>query len=69
MCKYILNILLLIPTFLLGQNYNLDIDALNQKAKEYIHIDLDSAYYFADKSVILSKQHNYKQGEMDGLFQ
>jgi signal transduction histidine kinase len=47
----------------------LDIDSLNDKAKEYIYIDLDSAYYFANRAVILSKHHQYKQGEMDGTFQ
>ena len=69
MHKYILNILLLIPILFLGQDYNRDIDSLNEKAKEYIYIDLDSAYYFANRSVVLSKQHQYKQGEMDGTFQ
>ncbi|MBT5615037.1 MAG: hypothetical protein HOJ77_02150, partial [Flavobacteriales bacterium] len=47
----------------------MDIDSLNDKAKEYIYIDLDSAYYFANRAVILSKHHQYKQGEMDGAFQ
>jgi len=69
MYKYILNIFLLIPILLLGNDYNLDIDSLNDKAKEYIYIDLDSAYYFANRAVILSKHHQYKQGEMDGTFQ
>jgi two-component system NarL family sensor kinase len=69
MYKFILTIFLLIPAFLLGQGYNRDIDSLNEKAKEYIYIDLDSAYYFANRSVVLSKQHQYKQGEMDGTFQ
>jgi two-component system, NarL family, sensor kinase len=69
MYKFILHIFLLIPTFLLGQDYSRDINSLNKKAKEYIHIDLDSAYYFANRVVILSKQHQYKQGEMDGTFQ
>jgi len=69
MYKYILNIFLLIPILLLGNDYNLDIDSLNNKAKEYIYIDLDSAYYFANRAVILSKHHQYKQGEMDGTFQ
>ena len=69
MYKYILNIFLLIPILLLGNDYNRDIDSLNKKAKEYIHIDLDSAYYFANRSVVLSKHHQYKQGEMDGTFQ
>ena len=69
MYKYILNIFLLIPILLLGNDYNLDIDSLNEKAKEYIYIDLDSAYYFANRAVILSKHHQYKQGEMDGAFQ
>ena len=69
MYKFILTIFLLIPAFLLGKDYNIDIDSLNKKAKEYIHIDLDSAYYFANRSVVLSKHHQYKQGEMDGTFQ
>ena len=69
MYKFILTIFLLIPAFLLGQGYNRDIDSLNEKAKEYIYIDLDSAYYFANRSVVLSKHHQYKQGEMDGTFQ
>ena len=69
MCKYILNIFLLIPILLLGNDYNLDVDSLNNKAKEYIYIDLDSAYYFANRATILSKHHQYKQGEMDGTFQ
>ena len=69
MYKFILTIFLLIPAFLLGKDYNIDIDSLNNKAKEYIHIDLDSAYYFANRSVVLSKHHQYKQGEMDGRFQ
>lgn len=69
MCKFILHIFLLIPTFLLGQDYNRDIHSLNNKAKEYIYTDLDSAYYFANRAVILSKHHQYKQGEMDGTFQ
>ena len=69
MYKFILTIFLLIPAFLLGKDYNIDIDSLNKKAKEYIHIDLDSAYYFANRSVVLSQHHQYKQGEMDGTFQ
>ena len=69
MYKFILTIFLLTPTFLLGQNYNHDIDSLNNLAKEYIHIDIDSAYYFANRAIILSKHHQYKQGEMDGTFQ
>ena len=69
MYKYILNIFLLIPILLLGNDYNFDIDSLNNKAKEYISTDLDSAYYFANRAVILSKHHQYKQGEMDGTFQ
>ena len=69
MYKYIFNLFLLIPILLLGNDYNFDIDSLNNKAKEYIYIDLDSAYYFANKAVILSKHHQYKQGEMDGTFQ
>ena len=69
MYKFILTIFLLIPAFLLGKDYNIDIESLNKKAKEYIHIDLDSAYYFANRSVVLSKHHQYKQGEMDGTFQ
>lgn len=69
MYKFILTTFLLIPAFLLGKDYNIDIDSLNKKAKEYIHIDLDSAYYFANISVVLSKHHQYKQGEMDGTFQ
>lgn len=69
MYKYILNIFLLTPTLLLGNDYNLDIESLNDKAKEYIYIDLDSAYYFANRAVILSKHHQYKQGEMNGAFQ
>ncbi len=69
MCKYILNIFLLIPILLLANDYSLDVDSLNNKAKEYIYIDLDSAYYFANRATILSKHHQYKQGEMDGTFQ
>ena len=69
MYKFILTIFFLIPAFLLGQDYNRDIDSLNERAKEYIHIDLDSAYYFANRAVVLSQHHQYKQGEMDGTFQ
>ena len=69
MYKFILTIFLLIPAFLLGKDYNIDVDSLNKKAKEYIHINLDSAYYFANRSIVLSKHHQYKQGEMDGTFQ
>ncbi|MDA9807982.1 tetratricopeptide repeat protein [Flavobacteriales bacterium] len=69
MYKFFLTIFLLIPVFLLGKDYNIHIDSLNKKAKEYIHINLDSAYYFANRSVVLSKHHQYKQGEMDGTFQ
>ena len=69
MYKFTLTIFLLIPAFLLGQDYNRDIDSLNNKVKEYIYTDLDSAYYFANRAVILSKHHQYKQGEMDGTFQ
>ena len=69
MYKFTLTIFLLIPAFLLGQDYNRDIDSLNNKVKEYIYTDLDSAYYFANRAVILSKLHQYKQGEMDGTFQ
>jgi tetratricopeptide (TPR) repeat protein len=58
-----------IPAFLLGQDYKRDIDSLNKRAKEYIHIDLDSAYYFANRAVVLSKHHQYNQGKMDGTFQ
>ena len=69
MCKYFLNIFLLIPAFLLGQDYNIDIESLNKNAEKYIHINLDSAYYFANRAIILSKHHQYKKGEMDGTFQ
>ena len=69
MYKFILTICLLIPAFLLGEDYNIDIDSLNKNAEKYITIELDSAYYFANRSVVLSKHHQYKQGEMDGTFQ
>ena len=69
MQKYILNIFLLIPLLLLGNNYKIDIESLNNKANEYLNINLDSAYYFADRAIFLSKYHKYKQGEMHGTFQ
>ena len=69
MYKLILQIFVLTPTFLLGQNYNQEIELLNKKVEEYIHIDLDSAYYFANKSLTLSKHQLFKKGEMDGTFQ
>lgn len=46
-----------------------DIDVLNERVQEYIYTDLDTAYYFANKALVESRNINYKKGEMQAQFQ
>ena len=46
-----------------------EIDGLIEQTKQYIHIDLDSAFYFANKAIQNSQLIEYKEGEMNGEFQ
>jgi len=69
MTRTLLNIFLLLPFCIYSQNYKAEIDSLNSKASDYIHIDLDSAYYFAEQAIQKSKTAHYQKGEMDGQFQ
>ena len=61
--------LFLLPFGLYSQNYKTEIDSLNSKASQYIHIDLDSSYIFAEEAIQKSKDAEYKQGEMEGQYQ
>jgi signal transduction histidine kinase len=69
MLKFIFYIPLLLPFCVYSQSYKVEIDSLNSKAKKYIHVDLDSAFYFAEKALKQSKKNNYKEGKMEGEFQ
>jgi len=60
---------LLIPFCIYSQNYKAEIDSLNSKASQYIHIDLDSSYIFAEEAIQKSQDVKYKQGEMEGQYQ
>ena len=51
------------------QELNQKIDTLNSKANHYLNIDLDSAFYFAEKAIIKAQKTHYPKGEMEGLFQ
>ncbi|MBT5859269.1 MAG: tetratricopeptide repeat protein, partial [Flavobacteriales bacterium] len=46
-----------------------DIDVFNEKVQEYIYTNLDTAYYFANKALVESRNINYKKGEMQAQFQ
>ena len=59
----------LLPFCIYGQNYKTEIDSLNSKASQYIHIDLDSSYIFAEKAIQKSQKEDYQKGEMEGLYQ
>lgn len=61
--------LLLLPFCIYSQNYKTEIDSLNSKASQYIHIDLDSSYIFAEEAIQKSQDAEYKQGEMEGQYQ
>ena len=69
MLRLLISTILLLPLCIYSQNYNTEIDSLNSKASQYIHIDLDSAYTFAEKAIQKSQASGYQEGEMEGLFQ
>ena len=69
MLRLFINILLLLPLCIYSQNYEAEIDSLNSKASQYIHIDLDSAHSFAEQAIQKSKIAHYQKGEMNGQFQ
>ncbi len=69
MLRFFINIILIIPFCVYSQEYKTDIDSLNAKAKQCIHIDLDSAYSFAEKAIKESQKYHYQEGEMVGQFQ
>ena len=60
---------LLLPFCIYSQNYKTEIDSLNSKASQYIHIDLDSSCIFAEEAIQKSQDAEYKQGEMEGQYQ
>jgi len=60
---------LLLPFCIYSQNYKIEIDSLNSKASQCIHIDLDSAYSFAEQAIQKSQKEHYQKGEMEGLYQ
>lgn len=57
---------LFLPLF---AQFQRDIDVLNERVQEYIYTDLDTAYYFANKALVESRNINYKKGEMQAQFQ
>jgi len=59
----------LLPFCIYSQNYKTEIDSLNSKASQYIHIDLDSSYIFAEKAIQKSQKEAYQKGEMEGQYQ
>ena len=61
--------LLLMPFCIYSQNYKIEIDSLNLKASQYIHIDLDSSHIFSEKAIEKSKKYHYLKGEMEGQYQ
>ena len=61
--------LISLPFCIYSQNYKTEIDSLNSKASQYIHIDLDSSCIFAEEAIQKSQDAEYKQGEMEGQFQ
>lgn len=69
MFRIFFNICFLLPFCIFGQTKQTIVDQLNTKAKEYIHIDLDSAFYFTDNAVKKAKKHHYLEGEMEAEFQ
>ena len=69
MTRTLLIYLLLSPLCIYGQNYKKEIDVLNLKASQYIHIDLDSSYIFAKKAIQKSQKEHYQKGEMVGQYQ
>jgi len=69
MLRFLINILLFLPFCIYGQNHEAEIDSLNSKASQYINIDLDSAYSYAEKAIQKSQTAHYQKGEMDGKFQ
>ena len=54
---------------LVSQSQQEEVDILNEKVKEYIYTDLDSAYYFAKKALEDSRKIHYLKGEMDAEYQ
>ena len=60
---------LLLPFCIYSQNYKIEIDSLNYKASQCMHIDLDSAYSFAEQAIQKSQKEHYQKGEMEGLYQ
>jgi len=69
MLRLFFNILLLLPLCVYSQNYEAEIDSLNSKASQYIHIDLDSAYSFSEQAIQKSQKEHYQKGEMEGQYQ
>ena len=61
--------LLLLPFYIYSQNYKTEIDSLNSKASQYMHINLDSSYIFAEKAIQKSQKEHYQKGEMEGQYQ
>ena len=61
--------LLLLPFCIYSQNYKTEIDSLNLKASQYIHIDLDSSLIFSEKAIQKSQKEHYQKGETEGLYQ
>jgi len=53
----LLTLFLTIPLVLTSQNKEKEVDNLIEKVKEYIHTDLDSAYYFAKQALKDSKKY------------
>jgi len=69
MTRTFLIFLLLLPFCIYSQNYKTEIDSLNSKASQYIHIDLDSSFIFSEKAIQKSLKEHYLKGEMEGQYQ
>ena len=69
MARTLLFFFLSLPFCIYSQNYKTEIDSLNSKASQYIHIDLDSCYIFAEKAIQKSQKEHYLKGEMEGQYQ
>ena len=69
MTRTLLIFLLLLPFCIYSQNYKTEIDSLNSKASQYIHIDLDSSFIFSEKAIQKSLKEHYQKGEMEGQYQ
>ena len=69
MTRTSLILFLLFPFCIYSQNYKTEIDSLNLKASQYMHIDLDSSCIFAEKAIQKSQKEHYQKGEMEGQYQ